>query len=85
MFRTIRWTASGKQLPLTPVKPGEEQKDWANYGNTPGASRFVALDQITRDNVKDLQVAWTYRTGDIPVSPNGGGAEDQQNSVADWQ
>lgn len=74
-------TASGKQLPLTPVKPGEEQKDWANYGNTPGASRFVALDQITRDNVKDLQVAWTYRTGDIPVSPNGGGAEDQQTPL----
>ncbi len=74
-------SASGQQLPLTPVKPGEEQVNWANYGNTPGGSRFVALDQITRDNVKDLQVAWTYRTGDTPISPNGGGAEDQQTPL----
>ncbi|MBN9931353.1 hypothetical protein HZD82_22915, partial [Pantoea agglomerans] len=43
-------------------------------------SRFVALDQITRDNVKDLQVAWTFRTGDTPVSPTGNGAEDQEGS-----
>lgn len=74
-------SASGATLPLTKVKPGEEQVNWANYGNTPGASRFVALDQITRDNVKNLQVAWTYRTGDIPLSPNGGGAEDQQTPL----
>lgn len=74
-------SASGQQLPLTPVKTGEEQVNWANYGNTPGGTRFVALDQITRDNVNDLQVAWTYRTGDTPISPNGGGAEDQQTPL----
>ena len=48
-----------------------------SYGNTSGGTRFAALDQITRNNVKDLAVAWTYRTGDTPVSPGGGGAEDQ--------
>ncbi|MBK0097578.1 membrane-bound PQQ-dependent dehydrogenase, glucose/quinate/shikimate family [Erwinia sp. S63] len=74
-------SASGDALPLVKVKPGEEQVNWDNYGNTSGGTRFVALDQITRDNVKDLQVAWTYRTGDIPVSPNGGGAEDQQTPL----
>ncbi|HFT4301603.1 TPA: membrane-bound PQQ-dependent dehydrogenase, glucose/quinate/shikimate family [Klebsiella quasipneumoniae] len=74
-------SASGQPLPLTPVKAGEEQVNWSSYGNTPGGSRFVALDQITRDNVKDLQVAWTYRTGDTPISPNGGGAEDQQTPL----
>ncbi|UPY96487.1 membrane-bound PQQ-dependent dehydrogenase, glucose/quinate/shikimate family [Pectobacterium sp. 21LCBS03] len=73
--------SSGDQLPLVPVKPGEEQQNWSNYGNTSGASRFVALDQVTRDNVKDLQVAWTYRTGDVPQSPGGGGAEDQQTPL----
>ncbi len=41
----------------------------------------MALDQITRDNVKDLQVAWTFRTGDTPVSPTGNGAEDQQTPL----
>ncbi|MDS7595522.1 glucose/quinate/shikimate family membrane-bound PQQ-dependent dehydrogenase [Agrobacterium tumefaciens] len=68
---------NGTPAALTPVDPATEQKNWEHYGNTTGGSRFAALDQITRDNVKDLQVAWTYRTGDTPISPGGGGAEDQ--------
>lgn len=68
---------TGSPLALTPVAPAQEQKDWAHYGNTAGGSRFAALDQITRDNITKLQVAWTYRTSDVPVSPGGGGAEDQ--------
>ncbi|NIF86096.1 membrane-bound PQQ-dependent dehydrogenase, glucose/quinate/shikimate family [Comamonas sp. Tr-654] len=62
---------------LQPVPAGQAPTDWAHYGSTPGATRFAALDQITRSNVKDLQLAWTYQTGDVPVSPGGGGAEDQ--------
>ncbi|MGU3626029.1 membrane-bound PQQ-dependent dehydrogenase, glucose/quinate/shikimate family [Comamonas sp. C24C] len=62
---------------LQPVPAGQAPIDWAHYGSTPGATRFAALDQITRSNVKDLQLAWTYQTGDVPVSPGGGGAEDQ--------
>lgn len=62
---------------LTKVAPADEQTNWEAYGNTPGGSRFVALDQITRDNVSGLQVAWTYHTGDTPESPDGNGAEDQ--------
>ncbi|ALM85146.1 membrane-bound PQQ-dependent dehydrogenase, glucose/quinate/shikimate family [Bordetella sp. N] len=68
---------TGQELALKPVAPGQEQVNWAHYGNTSGGTRFAALDQITRDNVNQLQVAWTYRTGDTPVSPGGGGAEDQ--------
>jgi quinate dehydrogenase (quinone) len=69
--------AAGKGPALTPVAPGTEQKNWAHYGNTSGGSRFAALDQIKVDNVDKLQLAWTYRTGDTPDSPGGGGAEDQ--------
>jgi quinate dehydrogenase (quinone) len=71
----------GTPAPLVPVAPGTRQKDWRHYGNTPGGSRFVALDQITRGNVDQLQVAWTFRTGDTPVSPTGNGAEDQQTPL----
>ncbi|WP_395397239.1 glucose/quinate/shikimate family membrane-bound PQQ-dependent dehydrogenase [Novosphingobium sp. BL-8A] len=71
---------SGQMAGLTPVDPAHEQKNWEAYGNTPGGSRFVALDQITRDNVKNLKVAWTYRTGDIAVS-DGNGAEDQDTPL----
>lgn len=73
--------ATGQELPLIPVDKAKQQKDWDNYGNNPEGSRFVALDQITRDNVKDLQVAWTFRTGDTPISPTGNGAEDQQTPL----
>jgi quinoprotein glucose dehydrogenase len=37
--------------------------DWPVYGRDPGGSRFSPLTQITRDNVRQLQVAWTYHTG----------------------
>ncbi|MDH0681287.1 membrane-bound PQQ-dependent dehydrogenase, glucose/quinate/shikimate family [Achromobacter animicus] len=81
MFVPHAPVSQGETLALKPVAPGQEQKDWAHYGNTAGGTRFAALDQITRDNVKDLEVAWTYRTGDTPVSPGGGGAEDQQTPL----
>ena len=72
---TVRFT--GSVAALTPVIAETEQRNWEHYGNTPGGSRFVALDQITRDNVAELKVAWTYRTGDTPISEDGNGAEDQ--------
>ena len=40
------------------------QTDWPNVGNDKGALRYSPLRQINRDNVKNLRVAWTYRTGD---------------------
>jgi quinate dehydrogenase (quinone) len=58
------------------VAPGQEQKNWANYGNDPGTGRFAALDQINVANVSQLTQAWSFQTGDIPVS-TGSGAEDQ--------
>jgi quinoprotein glucose dehydrogenase len=37
--------------------------DWPVYGRDPGGARFSPLTQITRQNVAQLQVAWTYHTG----------------------
>jgi quinate dehydrogenase (quinone) len=71
----------GTPAPLVPVARGQEQKNWSHYGNTAGGSRFAALDQITRDNVKGLKVAWTLHTGDTPISPTGNGAEDQETPL----
>lgn len=42
--------------------------DWRVTGGDPGNSRYSALDQITRANVAQLGVAWTFHTGD--ASPN---------------
>ncbi len=48
--------------PPTPV--AESSGGWSSYGADPGGSRHSALQQITRENVSRLDVAWTYRTGD---------------------
>lgn len=42
----------------------EEHKTWKDYGGGPDQSKFVAFDQITKENVKNLEVAWFYPTGD---------------------
>jgi len=38
--------------------------EWLTYGRDPGGSRYAPLAQIARDNVTQLQIAWTYRTGE---------------------
>ena len=43
---------------------GAENTDWNAYGGDPSGSRYSALDQINLENVKSLQVAWTYDTGE---------------------
>jgi quinoprotein glucose dehydrogenase len=37
---------------------------WARSQGDNGARRYSALDQITKENVHQLEVAWTYRSGD---------------------
>lgn len=39
--------------------------NWYSYGKTGEGTRYAPFDQINRDNVKDLEVAWTARTGFI--------------------
>lgn len=39
--------------------------DWTAYGGSSDGLRFSALNQISKENVKNLEVAWTYHTGDL--------------------
>lgn len=39
--------------------------DWPNVFNDKGGTRYSALEQINRDNVARLAVAWRYHTGDM--------------------
>ncbi|MGZ8503199.1 MAG: pyrroloquinoline quinone-dependent dehydrogenase, partial [Flavitalea sp.] len=43
--------------------------DWPIYGGTTNADRYTKLSQIDTTNVDQLQVAWTYRTGDNDSLP----------------
>jgi quinoprotein glucose dehydrogenase len=40
--------------------------DWPAYGGTYAAARYSPLDQITRENVGQLERAWEFNTGDLP-------------------
>jgi quinoprotein glucose dehydrogenase len=42
----------------------ETPSDWTAYGGTGAGDRFSGLSQITPDNVKNLKLAWEFRTGD---------------------
>jgi len=40
------------------------QNNWTNVGQDVGATKYSTLDQINTSNVKNLQPAWTFHTGD---------------------
>lgn len=43
----------------------EEEPQWGSYGGDPGGNRHSPLTQIDRRNVAQLEIAWTYRTGEF--------------------
>jgi len=66
--------------PVTKADPNDAPTNWEHWGNTTSGTRFVAMDQINKNNIGKLQVAWTAHTGDIPES-TGSGAEDQNTPL----
>lgn len=41
-----------------------QHRDWPDYGGGPDNNRYYPGDQITKDNVNELEVAWIYTTKD---------------------
>jgi quinoprotein glucose dehydrogenase len=50
---------------LGPVDYSGPTADWLDYGNSRGGDRYSPLTQITPENVRHLEVAWVYHTGDV--------------------
>jgi quinoprotein glucose dehydrogenase len=38
--------------------------DWPAYGSAPGGGHFSSADQVNKENVAGLELAWTHRSGD---------------------
>ncbi|WP_236701880.1 MULTISPECIES: hypothetical protein [unclassified Sphingomonas] len=53
---------------LKQVATGEADNDWNEYGGTASGRRYSSLADITPANVERLALAWTQRTGDLPVA-----------------
>src|ERR1700724_2074700 len=54
---------------LPPGVPAQDsakklQQDWAVYGGAAENTHYSSLTQINRGNVKQLQVAWSFDTGE---------------------
>lgn len=59
------------------ISAAAQNADWDAYLGSPGSGQYSTLDQINRDNVTELEVAWTYaseggdetRLGQIQCNP----------------
>jgi glucose dehydrogenase len=47
-----------------PSGAGRDGQDWPAYGGGPEQIRYSTLAQINRSNVRQLEVAWTYDSGE---------------------
>lgn len=66
-----------RQVPL--VRTGDDGLDWRHYGRTQDGTRFAPAGQITPENVRNLKVAWTVRTGDSGIGETL--SEDQNTPI----
>ena len=55
--------------PSVTAKPGE----WRYLNGDPLATRYSPLDQITRDNFKNLKIAWRWKPAIPPAAASTGG------------
>ncbi len=60
------WVATGSLVlaGCSTASPPTTDHAWPAHGGDVGHGQFSRASQITPDNVSQLQVAWTYRTGD---------------------
>ena len=68
----VRGEIKTQQPETAKAFPGVADADWPAYGRTQSGLRYSPLTQINSDNVKDLQVAWEYHTGEFKTENDSG-------------
>ena len=63
-----------------------ETAEWTHTEGAPGGGRFSPLTDITRENVSDLRIAWSYEhedfwEGRFPLNINGGTAAESVSAI----
>ncbi len=71
--RDTSWT----DAPAALSDAAKAATDWSHYGRTSAGTRFVPFDQINKDNVGQLDVAWTFQTGEVATK----GSENQNTPL----
>ena len=69
IFLLVMSQSNGVSAPATSL--ANQATEWGVYSGNPESTHYSQLAQINRDNVKDLQVAWEFDSGDaFPSSEN---------------
>lgn len=69
---TIEGTISNASEEASAVNPAQVAgDDWPAYGGTNAGTHYSSLDQITPDNISELEEVWRIQTGDVagPSAP----------------
>ncbi len=61
----VLWT----KIPLS-GQSGARNGEWRYYGGDAGSTKYSPLDQINKDNVKDLRIAWRWKTENFGARPD---------------
>ncbi|AOA57798.1 glucose/quinate/shikimate family membrane-bound PQQ-dependent dehydrogenase [Acinetobacter larvae] len=77
----INGVIENPQPAQTKAVAGVADADWPAYGRTQAGQRYSPLTQINDTNVKDLQVAWTFRTGDLKTANDSGETTNQVTPI----
>ena len=56
-------------LPVT-AQHGAKNGEWRAYAGDPGSTKYSPLDQIDKDNAKNLRIAWRFRTDNLGPRPD---------------
>lgn len=66
----LRSTSEGTSITVTADASGPVP-DWSDYGGNKAGTRFSSATQINLQNISELKLAWSYRSGDLPGSRPG--------------
>ncbi|MBC7850830.1 MAG: PQQ-binding-like beta-propeller repeat protein, partial [Chitinophagaceae bacterium] len=63
-FLVIALSAGVLALDSCKDRAEKNYEDWNNYGGTKEMIRYSTLKEVDTSNVQQLEIAWTYNTGD---------------------
>ena len=76
MTRRLRLLLGGLVITVLAIFPlvaqqGAKGGEWRAFGGEEGSTSYSPLDQINRDNIKDLKVAWVWKSDSLLPNPQG--------------
>jgi quinoprotein glucose dehydrogenase len=76
--KRVFYTGASVRLPVLlfviaqlAVAASSASQEWPFYGGDQAGTKYSLLDQINRENVRNLRVAWEWRTGETPLPEYG--------------